>query len=145
LTLLQVDDALARWREARLPAMPPAGWVATIRDALGMTAAAFARRLNMTPAGVRKLEKAEADQVITLASLHKLAEALDCRLEYALVPRRPLQDMLQERARQLAAAELAPVSHSMVLEDQAVQRSMRQQIEVLAEEILTRRPRHDLW
>jgi len=58
-----------------------------IRDALGMSLTAFARRLAMTPAGARKLEQAEAEDVITLASLRKLAEALDCELHYALVVR----------------------------------------------------------
>jgi hypothetical protein len=55
----------------------------------------------MTTAGVRKLETAESNQVISLSSLRKLAEALDCELQYALVPRKNLGDMLKGRAMRL--------------------------------------------
>jgi len=65
---------------------------------LGMSAAAFARRLGMSPAGVRKLEGAEASYTITLASLRKLAQALDCELQYALVPRTSLVQHVKDRA-----------------------------------------------
>lgn len=41
-----------------------------------MPAAAFARRLGMSHAGVRKLETAEASDAITLASLRKLVAAM---------------------------------------------------------------------
>jgi predicted DNA-binding mobile mystery protein A len=89
-----------------------------------MTAAALARRLGMSNAGVRKLEKAEADEVITLASLRKLANALDCELQYALVPRTSLEQTLKQRALQVARDRLRPVAHSMSLEDQSVDRSL---------------------
>lgn len=97
------------------------GWVRAIRDALGMSGAALARRLGMSTAGLRKLEAAEANEVITLASLRKLAQALDCELHYALVPRTSLAQQLQERAETVAKAQLGPIRHSMALEDQSVQ------------------------
>jgi predicted DNA-binding mobile mystery protein A len=110
-----------------------------------MTAAALARRLGMSNAGVRKLEKAEADEVITLASLRKLANALDCELQYALVPRTSLEQTLKQRALQVARERLRPVSHSMSLEDQAVDGSLSEvQLELLAKEILDG-SRRELW
>jgi len=145
LQLHQMDAILAELRNARLPARPPSGWVRAIRDALGMTAAALARRLGMSHAGVRKLEKAEADEVITLASLRKLADALDCELQYALVPRHSLEQTLKRRALHVARERLRPVAHSMALEDQAVERSMSTvQLELLAREILAG-SRRQLW
>lgn len=72
----QMDALLETWRTAQLSARPRSGWVRAIRESLGMSAAAFARRLGMTPVGVRKLESAEASDAITLASLRKLAQAL---------------------------------------------------------------------
>jgi len=124
LQLHQTDAMLANWRNASLPTRPQSGWARAIRDALGMTAAALARRLGMSNAGVRKLEKAEADEVITLASLRKLANALDCELQYALVPRTSLEQTLKQRALQVARDRLRPVAHSMSLEDQSVDRSL---------------------
>ena len=71
-----------------------------------MSAAAFARRLGMSHAGVRKLEAAEASDAITLASLRKLAAALDCELHYALVPRTNLEQQLHDRAESVAKERL---------------------------------------
>lgn len=145
LQVRQMDASLSQWREARLPAHPSVGWSRAIREALGMPAATLARRLGMTSAGVRKLEQAEAGQVITLASLRKLADALDCELQYALVPRKSLAQQLQDRALQVASERLRPVSHSMSLEDQAVQGPARDvQRELLAQELLEG-PRRALW
>jgi predicted DNA-binding mobile mystery protein A len=141
----QMDTLLANWRASVLPARPQTGWVHAIRDALGMSASAFARRLGMSPAGVRKLEKAEADDAITLASLRKLAQALDCELQYALVPRTSLEQCLQNRATEVARERIRPISHSMSLEDQLVKGSLSDvQIELLAKEILDG-SRRQLW
>ena len=141
----QIDASLARWRNAELAARPPSGWSRAIRDALGMKAGALARRLGMSDAGVRKLEKAEADDAITLASLRKLAAALECELHYALVPRVPLAQRLRDRATEVACERLRPVSHSMSLEDQSVQGDASDvQRELLARELLAG-SRRELW
>lgn len=145
LQLHQTDASLAAWRDAALSPAPPAGWAKAIREALGMSGAAFARRLGLTPAGVRKLEQAEARGTITLASLRKLAQALDCELKYALVPRTSLSQQLQERALEVARERLRPVSHSMSLEDQKVGGAMSDvQGELLARELL-QGSRRELW
>lgn len=137
LQLRQMESSLGVWRAANLSVRPATGWSRAIRETLGMPAAAMARRLHMTSAGVRKLEAAEAQQVISLASLRKLAEALDCELQYALVPRAPLETVLKKRALCVADERLRPVSHSMSLEDQAVIGAEREvQRELLAKELL---------
>ena len=141
----QTVAALTAWRNAVFPARPATGWSRAIRDALGMTARALAARLGMTSAGVHKLEQAEADDAITLASLRKLAEALDCELRYALVPRTSLRQYLNDRAQTVARERLRPVSHSMSLEDQAVRGVAGElQRDLLAQELL-RGPRRELW
>ena len=145
LQLRQMDQSLQQWRDAGLSPRPAAGWCVAIRDALGMSATALGRRMGMTGNGVRKLESAEAQQVITLASLRKLANALDCELVYAMVPRKPLAAQLQDRALDVASEQLRAVSHSMALEDQAVKgQSQRDQRELLAQELLDG-PRRALW
>ncbi|MDP2025990.1 mobile mystery protein A [Sulfuriferula sp.] len=145
LQLHQTDAMLTSWRDAHLSARPQGGWVRAIREALGMTATALARRLGMSHAGIRKLEINEAEEVITLASLRKLANALDCELQYALVPRTSLEQMLKNRAHQIARERLRPVSHSMSLEDQSVEgASSEVQLELLTKEILDG-SRRELW
>jgi predicted DNA-binding mobile mystery protein A len=141
----QMDALLETWRTAQLSARPRSGWVRAIRESLGMSAAAFARRLGMTPVGVRKLESAEASDAITLASLRKLAQALDCELQYALVPRNRLQQQVRDRAEMVARERLRPIAHSMALEDQAVQGPQNKlQLEVAIKDLIEG-SRRELW
>ena len=141
----QMDALLETWRTAQLSARPRSGWVRAIRESLGMSAAAFARRLGMTPVGVRKLESAEASDAITLASLRKLAQALDCELQYALVPRNSLLQQVRDRAEIVARERLRPIAHSMALEDQAVQGPQNKlQLEAAIKELIEG-SRRELW
>lgn len=145
LQLQQMDNLLATWKTAQLSARPKAGWVRAIREALGMSAAAFARRLGMSQAGVHKLEAAEAAEVITLGSLRKLAEALNCELHYALVPRTSLTQTMQDQAQTVARNRLQPIAHSMALEDQAVQDPLNELQLNQAVKALLDGPRRELW
>jgi len=66
---------------------PPVGWLRAVRNSLDLTLAEMAQRLKVTPPAVRSFEQAEAEDRITLASLRRVAAAMDCELVYALVPR----------------------------------------------------------
>lgn len=145
LRLHQMDTSLAVLRKTPHPIRPSSGWVKAIRESLGISASALARRLKITPHGIAKLEKAEADEKITLASLRKLANALDCELQYALIPRKPLEKILEERALTRAQEILRPISHSMTLEAQTVEKAAAEkQIQLIAQELLEG-PRRKLW
>lgn len=145
LQLQQIQDQLATWKAASLSPRPSSGWVRAIRESVGMTAAAFARRLGMSHAGVRKLESSEASDTITLGSLRKLAEALDCELQYALVPRTSLNEMVQTQAEAVARNRLRPIAHSMALEDQAVEESLHKLQLAMATKSLLEGSRRELW
>lgn len=112
------ERLLALKPEARFRA-PPKGWVRAIRDALGMTGVQFAARLGIRPQSVESLEQSEANGAITLKSLRRAAEALDCTLVYALVPNGSLEGAVRARARNIAMHDLGRVAHTMKLEDQA--------------------------
>ena len=86
---------------------PQSGWLRAIRDALGMTAAQLGARLGITPTSVFEMERREADGTITLKTLEKAAEALGCKLVYALVPDESLEATVQRHARKLATRQLA--------------------------------------
>jgi len=139
LLLTQLDATLTRWRDAALPARPARGWIHAIRKALGMSSIVLAKRLGITSSAVRQLENSEAQDSITLNTLRHVAEALDCELQYALVPRQTLNAMRTERALQVARDQVQTVAHSMALEDQTVAESLTQaQIEDIARELLTK-------
>jgi predicted DNA-binding mobile mystery protein A len=130
----RLDERLGAYRAAA--ARPPAGWIKAIRESLGMSTAQLAARLGVRQPSVVDLERSEAGERITLASLKRAAEALDCTLVYALAPKTSLETMVAEAARQAAEAELATSLHSMRLEDQAPRaKDRREMIERLSAEI----------
>lgn len=115
----QLDKRLSQLNADAL-ARPPRGWVKAIREALGMTTAQLAKRLGVSQPRVVGIEQAEAKGAITLDSLERAAHALDCRLVYALVPRKPLDALVEARAARLAERRLGSTRHTMALEAQAM-------------------------
>lgn len=85
-----------------------------------MSQRALADRLGVSGPAVAKLEKAEVEGGITVAKLSEVAAALDCTLVYALVPNRTLNEIVQDRARHVAAESLGYVGATMDLEGQAL-------------------------
>jgi predicted DNA-binding mobile mystery protein A len=100
--------------------VPVHGWIKAIRAGLGMSSEQLAKRLGVKQPSVVALEQSEAKGTMELATLHRVAEALDCTLVYALVPNQPLETIVRDRARIVLRRRRAPVEHSMLLEDQAV-------------------------
>jgi predicted DNA-binding mobile mystery protein A len=138
LTPLRSSDGLAR---------PHKGWVRAIRDAIGMTAAQLAARMRVSQPRIADLEKAEVEGRLTLNSLERAAGAMGCTLVYALVPRRPLEDLVQDRARQIAAKMITRVDHTMRLEGQGVDADAREREDErarLAEQLVNTKIR-TLW
>jgi predicted DNA-binding mobile mystery protein A len=145
LKLRQLDAVLDRWRSADLPPRPPSGWIKAIREGLGMTATHLAGRLGVTTSTVTRLETSEADDTISLGTLRRAAEALECEVRYALVPKQSLEDTLKARALALALRQMAPISHSMALEAQATSAEAKEaQALALVEALRSGSPRK-LW
>ena len=114
-----------------------------IRDALGMSGAQLAARLGVKAPSVVALEQSETADTIRLETLRKAALALDCQLVYALVPNKPLADMVAERAQAKALGVIGGVSHSMTIENQQVfDDNLEERIQNFISETLRDR---DLW
>jgi len=124
---------------------PARGWIRAIREALGMTTAQMAGRLGVQQPRTIELERAEADGNITVKSLERAAEALGCRLVYALVPEIPLTETVDARASALAEKHLAAVEQTMKLEAQGVTNEAQRNTAYrkMVEELLNHRAR--LW
>lgn len=114
----RLDERFRHFGSAKNYTPPVRGWIRAIREALGMTAEQLARRLQATQPAIVKMEASESKGTIQLATLRRAAAALDCDLVYALVPRKPLEETIRARARNLIRQRRAPVEHSMLLEDQ---------------------------
>ncbi len=123
LRLKQLDRSLEPFQAAQKVLRPSKGWIRAIRQALGISAGELARRLGTSRQLPLQLEKGEAEDRITLKSLRAVANALDCDLVYALVPRADsMQELIENRARTEAKKQVLGVEHSMALENQAVGR-----------------------
>ena len=128
LNVLTYSDAFMR---------PSRGWIKAIREALGMTTTQLAQRIGVSQPRFVAIEKAEKNKSITLESLERAARALDCRVVYALVPRKPLNDLVEERALAVAKQRLQSTQHSMALEAQSVDKSdEEEQLKQLSEELI---------
>ncbi len=139
----QLDEALGELRTA--PQAPTGGWVRAIREALGMTRAQFARRLGIARPNTYKLEADEVAGSTSLTRLRRAAEALDCRLIYALVPKDSLEETVRRQATRQAQRRLGHANVSQALEASAVtSASLSRQVEDLTAEFMIERPR-SLW
>lgn len=140
-----LDERFSALRPLAKSQRPPKGWLRAIRDALGMTTAQLGRRLGVSQPRIVELEQSEVSGGVSLNTLQRAAEALGCRLVYALVPEKPLAETVRKRAEEIADRRSSAVEQTMRLEDQAVRdkragRELRQQ---MIEELLRRPAR--LW
>ncbi len=99
---------------------PPRGWIRAIREALGMSAAQLATRLGVSRGALYKLEEREASRSIALKQLDRAANAMDCDVFYAIVPRDTLEQSIRDRSRRKAETQLYKANVSMGLEAEGV-------------------------
>ena len=99
---------------------PDKGWVRSVRDALGMSSTELAARMGISQQVVSEIERSERRATVKLKTLSRAAEAMDCELVYALVPRTSLEETLRAQARRKAVQHLAHVVHHGRLESQEV-------------------------
>ena len=96
---------------------PRAGWVRAIREALGMSAAELGARLHVSRQAVAALEKSESLRTVRLSTLAAAADALGCRLIYAIVPvAGDLEGIVRAQASRVVDIEHAAAARTMLLE-----------------------------
>jgi predicted DNA-binding mobile mystery protein A len=145
LRMRQLTERLRPWKQVRDLPPPKGGWIAAIREGLGMGTGQLARRMGVDPTAIAHLETREAAGKITVESLRRAAEAMDSKLVYAIVPNQSLHATLQAQARRLARARMGRVGHTMSLEAQEVEHDEAAHQEAdLASRLLSEWPR-SLW
>ncbi|MHB8621816.1 MAG: mobile mystery protein A [Sulfuricaulis sp.] len=124
---------------------PRKGWLRAIRYALGMTAKQFAERLAVVPSRIVKIEESEVSGSLSLKNLRRAADALNCELVYAIVPRTSLEEMVRKQATAIATERYRRIAHTMALEKQSVPESVTQkEINASVEDLIRRSPKQ-LW
>ena len=145
LRLQQLEEVTRPFRPLVDTRPPRRGWIRALQQALGVTNRQLAKRLRLKPQTIEDMQEYEAKETIKLRTLRKLAEALDCRLAYAVVPNKPLEEMRLDQARKVARRQLQQVAHSMNLEAQGISDADEtREFDRLVQKLLAGNPRK-LW
>jgi len=121
------------------------GWLKTVRKALGMSGTQLAKRLGVTKGQISQTESGELSGSATLKTMQKMAQAMDCRFIYAVVPEHEIEEIIKKRAYQKAREQIKHASTQMALEAQSLNdEQLNYAIDQLASEIIEKMP-SDLW
>jgi len=124
----QLEVSLQYLTPLRSVSQPPKGWIRAIRDALGMTAKQLAGRLGVAQQAVARIEKDELAGAVTIKTMRRVAESLDCVFVCGFVPRSSLETTLRNQAKRVAVKRLGQASQTMALEDQALTKEEDQKV-----------------
>ena len=86
-----------------------------------MSARQLAQRMGVTQQAISRLEGKEVTDAVTIKTLRRAAEAMNCQVVYALVPEGgSLKSLIEEQALKKAKELVKAVDHTMMLEEQGV-------------------------
>jgi predicted DNA-binding mobile mystery protein A len=121
LKVNQLDESLKNLRNLEVPLK---GWIYKVRNTLDITFSYIANRLNTSPQVIKKFEQNEAEGSITINSLRKVAEAMDCNLVYAFVPKDgSFENLIDNKTDRVSEYIISRTSNSMNLEMQKLNKS----------------------
>ena len=146
LILEHVDAKISHLKEAEDMVIPTAGWIYSIRQALGMSMRQLGNRMSITPQSVKEIEEREKSGTITLKVLRQFGQALNLKLVYGFIPPEgSLENIIERRAWELAKEIVSRTSASMKLEDQKNKPDrLKKAVREKAEELRLQMPRH-IW
>ena len=137
LRLSQLDRNLELARS--LPPRPSGGWIASVREALGLSQRQVGKKMRASGQAIQQFEKAEAEDRITLRAIRRVAGTMGCDLVYVLVPKSgSFAELAEQPTRDRAARDVKSVIHTMALENQKPENA-NQLIEDEAQRRLNRR------
>lgn len=141
----QLDKRLASLKPFSNAAMPKQGWIKTIREALGLSSAQLGKKAGVDQSRISRLETAEQDGNIRLASLRKIAAGLKMKFVYGFVPEESLEEIVREQAMQIALKRLKQLEQTMKLEKQGLSaEEQKKALKDMIEKILIDPPK-DFW
>jgi len=139
----KVDHALKQFGGYAMPTAE--GWLKTVRKALGMSGSQLAKRLGVTKGRVSQAEAAELTGSATLKSMQNMAQAMDCRFVYAVIPEKEIKSVIRDQAILKAKEQIKAASTQMALEAQVLSNEqLAFEVDRLVAEIIDKMP-SDLW
>ncbi|MBI4405706.1 MAG: helix-turn-helix domain-containing protein [Deltaproteobacteria bacterium] len=138
----QLDRRAAVLRKSIQQTQVRPGWIHYMRHVLGIKLAKLAKRAGVSLSTTAQAERREAQGRVTLDTLKKMANAMECDFAYAFVPRKKVKDILKDRATEKAREIVLKADTHMALEDQKVSVALRERIERVASELIQK---GDVW
>ena len=133
----QLDETLQVFVKTASTARPIRGWIRAIRDALGMNMRQLAYRLGCSQSRIVKIEQDELSGALTIKTLEKIADQLDCVFVYGFAPRSTLENTVRKQAACIAQERMNKISHHMYLEAQELtHQHSKAAFENMVEEVL---------
>ena len=141
----QLDKKLAAFTSIKKLSTPKDGWISAIRNTLGMSQSQLAQRLNLSRSRMKKIEESETKGSLKFSTLRKVAECLGCEAHYLLVPKnKSLVEFVNQQAESIAKKAVMKSAQHMILENQEALREIKQQINLLTQELLHQKLKN-LW
>jgi len=133
----QLDESLSRFASIASVNRPMKGWIRAIRDALGMNMRQFADRLGVSKSRIPRIEQDEIKGSLTLKTMKRVADELDCVFVYGFVPRTSLNDTVRKQAVIAAQRRMNRLMHTMRLEAQGFSsKNVKKAFDNLVEEMI---------
>jgi len=141
----QLEATLKHFGPLLCISTPRKGWIRAIRDALGMSAKQLAGRLGVAQQSVARIEKDELTGSVTIKTMQRIAEGLDCVFVCGFVPKTSLEETVRTRAKKVAAKRLVEANQTMALEAQSLNdQENRQILSEMTDELVDTMP-SNLW
>jgi predicted DNA-binding mobile mystery protein A len=110
-----------------------------------MSGTQLAKKLGVTKARISKAEQDEPCGSVTLKTMQTMAEVMDCKFVYAIVPKQNVEDVIKQRAIEKASAQVKAASTHMALEAQSLSKEQLDfEVERIAAQIMDKIP-SDFW
>ncbi len=141
----QLDTTLKRFSGIKTIHPPIKGWIRAIRDALNISTRQLGQRLGVNKSRITRIEKDELSGSVTIKTMKRVAESLDCVFVYSLVPRKTLEHTLKSQAIHVAKKRMLRLSNTMVLENQGLRADeQKKAFESIVNELMETMPK-SLW
>lgn len=96
---MRLDLAMRPFQGSRAAKIEERALLRAVRQAVGIPMKEIAERMGVSRSVVFDMEECEEKRTISLRSLERVAEAMECRVVYGIVPRenKSLEDLAEER------------------------------------------------
>lgn len=116
---------------------PDGGWIREVRKALGMTLGKLGKICGLAPSTIAQAEHRELEGKVTVETLKKAAEAMNCEFIYTFVPKSDLNAFIENAAYEKAKRIVTNADLHMTLEDQKVKVDLELKIQRLKQKLIS--------